>query len=57
MDQKQPSGWAMPSAEYRKVMAGVEVLLRDIYAKGIISEVELSQVFAHSGFLFRTHSG
>jgi cyclic-di-AMP phosphodiesterase PgpH len=46
MDQKQPNGWAMPSAEFRKVMGGVEALLRDIYAKGIISEVDLAQVFA-----------
>jgi putative nucleotidyltransferase with HDIG domain len=44
MDQKQPNGWAMSSAEYRKVMEGIEVLLRDIYAKGIISEVDLAQV-------------
>lgn len=46
MDQKQPNGWAMSSAEYRKVMVGIEVLLRDIYAKGIISEVDLAQVVA-----------
>jgi uncharacterized domain HDIG len=46
MGQKQPNGWAMSSAEFRKVMVGIEDLLRDIYAKGIISEVDLAQVAA-----------
>lgn len=41
MDQKQPDGWAMTSVEYRKLVADIESLLRDVYAKGVISEPDL----------------
>ncbi len=44
MDQKQPDGWAMTSAEYRKLVANIELLLRDVYARGVISEPDLAFV-------------
>lgn len=44
MAQKQPTSWAMPSAEYHNVLSSIESLLRDIYGKGVISEVDLAYV-------------
>lgn len=44
MEQKLPSGWSMPLTEYRRVMGSIADLLKGVYDKGVVSEVDLAQV-------------
>lgn len=46
MEQKLPSGWKGSATDFQGVIASIEADLKDVYSKGVISEVDLAMVSA-----------